>query len=116
MSKARSSRMDCGEKKASCEGDLEVTSKDLASDVKELADLHAECMKKAQEFEEAVKSRAEELKALAEAKKVIEEATSGAAAQTYGLEQVSLLQLSQTKLASGADLANFEVVHLLRDL
>merc|ERR1719379_1082960 len=73
-------------------------------------------MKKAQEFEEEVKSRAEELKALAEAKKVIEEATSGAASQTYSLEQVSLLQMSQAKLASGADLANFEVVHLLRDL
>merc|ERR1719443_996679 len=116
ISKAKASLADCGEKKAACEGDLDVTSKDLASDVKELADLHAECMKKAEEFEEAVKSRGEELKALAEAKKVIEEATSGAASQTYSLEQVSFLQLTRTRLTSGADLANFEAVRMIKDL
>merc|ERR1719172_17630 len=57
---------------------------------KELADLHADCMQKAQDFEMEVKSRAEELKALAEAKKVIKEATGGeggAEDLTYDLNQ-----------------------------
>merc|ERR1719487_2532913 len=68
-------------------------------------------MTAAEEFEAATKSRGEELKALATAKKVIKESTGGAAEQTYGLNQVSLLQL-----ASSADLAKFEAVRFIRDL
>merc|ERR1719472_74974 len=45
------------------------------------------------------------------AKKVIAEATAGAAEQSY-----SFLQVSRAKLSSGADLANFEAVRLVRDL
>jgi hypothetical protein len=100
-----------GEKKAKAEGDLEVTSKDLASDIKELADLHEECMTTAETFEAEVKSRAEELKALAEAKKVITENTSGAESLSYGLSQQSFLQLS-----TGVDLAHFEAIRFVRDL
>jgi len=68
-------------------------------------------MTAAEEFELSTKSRGEELKALATAKKVIKESTGGAAEQTYGLNQVSLLQLS-----SSADLAKFEAVRFVRDL
>merc|ERR1719311_2026815 len=70
-------------------------------------------MTKAQEFEAETNSRDEELKALAEAKKVISESTGGAEAQTYGLEQVSLLQLTRSQLASGAD---NQAVRFIRDL
>merc|ERR1719473_455389 len=115
LAKAKAGLAESGETKAAAEGDLAVTQKDLAADVKELAELHQECMTKAEEFEEATKSRGEELKALAEAKKVISEATGGAEAQSYGLEQVSLLQL-HSRLNSGVDLANLEVVRLIRDL
>merc|ERR1719284_999535 len=51
-----------GEKKATAEGDLAATSKELAGDVSTLADLHHNCMTKAADFEAEVKSRAEELK------------------------------------------------------
>merc|ERR1719261_2416395 len=81
------------EKQATAEGDLEVTSTDLAEDKKTLSGLHENCLTRAQDFEAATKSRAEELKALAAAKKVIAETTGGAASQTYGLDQVSFLQL-----------------------
>merc|ERR1719502_360057 len=91
LAKAKAGLAESGETKAAAEGDLAVTQKDLDADIKELAELHHECMTKAEEFEEATKSRGEELKALAEAKKVISEATGGAESQTYGLEQVSLL-------------------------
>jgi len=100
-----------GEKKAKAEGDLGVTSKDLASDIKELADLHEECMTTAETFEAEVKSRADELKALAQAKKVITENTSGAESLSYGLSQQSFLQLS-----TGVDLAHFEAIRFVRDL
>merc|ERR1719389_991338 len=111
--KAKKCISEAEEAKAIAEGDLEVTSKDLAEDVKSLADLHSECMTKAQEFEAETNSRDEELKALAEAKKVISESTGGAEAQTYGLEQVSLLQLTRSQLASGAD---NQAVRFIRDL
>merc|ERR1719199_899693 len=67
------------EAKATAEGDLSVTSKDLAEDISTLATLHQDCMKGAEDFEAETKSRGEELNALATAKKVIVEATSGAA-------------------------------------
>merc|ERR1719247_1232210 len=62
----------------------------------------------AEDFEAETKSRGEELKALATAKKIIVEATSGAQDVSYGFVQVSM--------SSGADLANFEAVRLIRDL
>merc|ERR1719407_284686 len=73
-------------------------------------------MTKAQEFEEETKSRTEELRALAEAKKVIAEATGGAESQAYGLTQVSFLQSSRSRIGTSADLSNFEAVRLVRDL
>jgi hypothetical protein len=68
-------------------------------------------MKGAEDFEAETKSRGEELKALATAKKVILEATSGAADLSY-----SFLQVSRSSLSSGTDLANYEAVRFIRDL
>jgi len=102
-----------GETKSTAEGDLEVTSKELAEDIDTKGTLHQDCMAKSQDFEAETNSRAEELKALAEAKKAIQESTSGADSITYA--QVSLLQ-EDSALRSGADLANFEAVRLVRDL
>merc|ERR1719324_1270722 len=116
MDKAKKSLAESKEKKAVAEGDLDVTSKDLAEDVKVKATLHQDCMAAAEEFELATKSRGEELKALATAKKVIKEATGGAAEQTYSFSQVSFLHLQKSKVASGADLAKLEVVRFIRDL
>jgi chromosome segregation ATPase len=111
MDKAKKDLGAAEEAKATAEGDLAVTSKDLAEDIEALATLHSDCMKGAEDFEAETKSRAEELKALATAKKVISETTAGAADLSYGLNQVSLLQVS-----SGAELANFEAVRVVRDL
>jgi hypothetical protein len=111
MDKAKKALAESQEKKAVAEGDLDVTSKDLAEDIKAKATLHDDCMTAAEEFELATKNRGEELKALATAKKVIKEATGGAAEQTYGLNQISFMQLS-----SSADLAKFEAVRFIRDL
>merc|ERR1719155_61811 len=69
-----------------------------------------------EEFELSTKSRGEELNALATAKKIIKESTGGAAGQSYGLNQVSFLQVERAQVASGADLAKFEAVRFVRDL
>jgi hypothetical protein len=97
------------EKKAVAQGDLDVTTADLKQDVASLGDLHHNCMTKAQDFEAETKSRADELAALANAKKIIAETTGGAAGQSYSLFQ-------RSSLSSGVDLANFEVVRFVRDL
>merc|ERR1719456_1069461 len=111
MDKAKKGLAESQEKKATAEGDLEVTSKDLAEDIKTKSTLHQDCMNAAEEFELSTKSRGEELNALATAKKVIKESTGGAAEQSYGFSQVSFFQI-----ASGADLAKTEVVRFVRDL
>jgi len=96
------------EKKATAEGDLAVTTKNLNEDVLALSDLHHECLTKAQDYEAETKSRGEELAAIATAKKVIQETTSGAADLSYGLSQVSLLQQTQS--------GGLQVVKFLREL
>jgi len=110
MNKAKKGLGASGEAQATAEGDLSVTSKDLAEDIATLSTLHQDCMKGAEDFQAETRSRGEELHALATAKKVITEATSGAADQSY-----AFLQLAST-LSSGVDLANFEAVRFVRDL
>merc|ERR1719446_305836 len=107
MDQAKKSKSESEEGKATAEGDLSVTKKDLAEDLKVLGGLHHDCMTKANDFEAETKSRAEELKALATAKKIIKENVAGAAA--------SFLQDGIT-INSQADLVNFEAVRFVRDL
>merc|ERR1719446_478356 len=114
LAKTKKALAASGEAQATAEGDLAVTSKDLNEDVETLSTLHQDCMKGAEDFEAETKSRGEELKALATAKKVITEATSGAADLSYSA--ASFLQVARSQLSSGADLANFEAVRLVRDL
>jgi hypothetical protein len=108
LDKAKKGLGASAEAQATAEGDLSVTSADLAEDTKSLATLHHDCMTGAEDFEAETKSRGEELKALATAKKIIAEATSGAADQSYGFIQL--------QMSSGTDLANFEALRLVRDL
>jgi chromosome segregation ATPase len=96
------------ETKASAEGELGVTSKDLKEDIETLAGLKSKCQSGAADFEAASKSRGEELAALAKGKAIITEATS--------LGQISLFQIGSMKLESGTDLAHFEAVRFVRDL
>jgi len=106
MDEAKKSKAASTESKATAEGDLEVTQNSLNEDLSALGKLHHDCMSKAQEFEAEVASRGEELKALATAKKIIKQTTSGAAGQSYDFLQIQ----------SSSDLANSEVVHMIRKL
>merc|ERR1719506_140870 len=94
MDKAKKGLAESQENKATAEGDLDSTSKDLAEDIKTKSTLHQDCMSGAEEFELSTKSRGEELNALATAKKIIKESTGGAAGQSYGLNQISFLQVA----------------------
>jgi len=94
-----------GEKKAAAEGDLDATSEDLRADFSTLAGVHHGCMSKAADFEAETNSRDEELKAFADAKEIIAEATGAA------LSQVSFLQLSGQSSS-----VNFQAVRFVRGL
>jgi len=107
------------EAKATAEGDLAVTSKGLAEDEKTMSTLKQDCVMRTQDYEAETASRAEELKAIDEARTVIAKMAEGAADITYSLTQKSFLQLGQTGRAgawSEADLANFEAVRFVRKL
>jgi len=108
MDKAKKALAGSQEKKAGAAGALEASSKDLAEDIKTKSTLHQDCMTAAEEFELATKSRGEELGALATAKKVITEATGGAASQSY-----SFIQMSSK---DNQLLSKFEAVRFVRDL
>jgi hypothetical protein len=109
MAEAKKEIAENEEKKSEAEGDLQVTSKDLAQDVASMAELHQDCMTKASDFEDETNSRGEELKALATAKKIIVEATSLAQEQ-----QDSFLQIRRS--TAKAESRNFQAVQMIRDL
>jgi len=90
------------EEKATAEGDLTVTSKDLKASQDELATAQAECMQVAADHEATVTAREEELAVIAKAKQILEETQKGAS---------SFLQIS-----SRAELKNSEVIAAIRKL
>jgi len=98
------------ESKAVAEGDLADTVKGLAQDKSALGEASSTCMTVAADHEATVKSRNEELNAIATAKKVLSETSSGAVSQSYSFVQVSSM------LNTRADLANAEVVGLVKKL
>merc|ERR1719272_203378 len=61
---------------AASEGDLAVTNKDLADAQGALQVVGSDCMEKASDHQVSTQGRADELKALATAKKVIQQSTS----------------------------------------
>jgi len=111
MGDAKKSKAATGETKATAERNLLTTKKDHSEDEKELAELHRECLDKATSFEEATSSRNEELKALAEAKKIIVSSTGGATSQTYDLAQTSFVQVSSKAKSEGS-----KALHMVRRL
>jgi len=112
MAESKKSLAAAAEAKSTAEGDLTVTSKELSVDMSDKEKLDQDCMTKADDFAAEKKSRAEELKALAEASKILTEMTGDAAAVSYSLLQTG----SSSGLATSTDLANFEVARFVRDL
>jgi len=107
------------ENKAVAEGDLAVTQKDLAEAEQVLGGMSQSCMTTATDHEASVKGRDEELAAIAGAKKAIADMTSGAEGKTYSFLQKNSNNndaASHNSLKTRGDLANFEVVNLIKKL
>merc|ERR1740117_1798598 len=108
MNAEKSAKGAAAEGKATAEGDLATTVKELNSAEQGLATSNSDCMTTAADHEATVAARNEELKVIATAEKILKESTSGAVGQTYSLLQVAI--------QSRADLANSEVVALVKKL
>jgi predicted nucleic acid-binding Zn-ribbon protein len=106
LDQEKSSKAGAEEGKATAEGDLVVTTKELADVSAELATASSNCMQTAADHEATVTARTEELGVIAEARKIIAEATGGAASQTYSLLQIS----------SRSDLKKSEVITVIKNL
>merc|ERR1719454_2186020 len=98
LAEAKAVKAGAEEAKAIAEGDLSMAEKELAEDKKYLSELSTDCQQKAADWEVSTKSRADELEALAAAKKIISETTGGASDKAYGLLQ----QASHAKSTSDA--------------
>jgi hypothetical protein len=114
MNEEKAAKSAAAELKASSEGDLAATNKELANSKKALETAKSTCMQVAADHEATVQNRADELKVIAEARKILSDTTNGAVEQTYSFIQGSLNSGSQ--LHTRADLAHAEIVNLVKKL
>merc|ERR1740129_1236793 len=115
MDETRSAKAASQEAKATAEGELAETVKELANSESALETVKSDCMQSAADHEATLKARAEELKVIAEAKKILVETTKGAADQTYSFLQKQEHQ-TVSHLHTRSDLANVEVLTLIKKL
>merc|ERR1719201_2448424 len=118
LAEAKASKAAAQETKAVAEGDLSVTQKGLADDEESLENLESDCKSKEDDHETSTKGRAEELKALAEAKAIISKATGGAAGRVYFLQLHDEYQRisAHVRISTSSDLANVELVNMIKQL
>jgi len=112
MNNEKSDKDAAEEGKATAEGDLATTTQELKSAQTELATANGDCMTTAADHEATVAARTEELKVIATAEKILKDSTGGAVDQSYSLLQVA----ARSQLQTRADLANSEVVNLVKKL
>ena len=115
LNKQKSAKASAEEGKATAEGDLASTIKNLANADQALATANGDCMTTAADHEATMAARTEELKVIATAQKILKGSTSGAVGQTYSLLQL-VSSRSASKLQTRADLANSEVISMVKKL
>jgi chromosome segregation ATPase len=97
LAETKSAKAAAEEAKATATGELETAAKNLSDDETHLKDLQQECMTASEEDTESKKSRAEELEALATAKKILEEKTGAASDRAYSFIQISTVSKAGAK-------------------
>merc|ERR1719407_95284 len=112
MNEEKAGKEEAAEGKATAEGDLATTVKELKGAKEELNTANTDCMTTAADHEATVAARTEELKVIATAEKILKDSTSGAVDQTYDFLQVS----ASSQMRTRADLANSEVITLVKKL
>jgi hypothetical protein len=116
MNEEKANKAASEEAKAIAVGDLGQTTKFLANSDEVLETTGTTCMTVAADHEATMKGRTEELTAIATAKKILGETTSGASGQTYSFLQLVQSTGTGSALRTRADLANAEIVNLVKKL
>jgi len=109
MKEEQAFKSETEQQKAADTGELGSTSKLLANTQSALSDAQTMCMQTASDHDTSVAGRTAELKALADAKKIIQETTGGAVEQSY-----SFLQAARSRMQTRADLKRAEVVDFVK--
>jgi chromosome segregation ATPase len=112
MDEEKAHKASCDESKASATKDLATTTGLLSDTEASLASVQSSCMQMATDHDASVAGRTAELKTIAEAKKLLQETSSGAVEETYSFFQ----RKSASTLRTRADLKNAEVVRFVRRL
>jgi hypothetical protein len=112
MDEEKAGKEEAEEEKATAEGDLETTNKEVKEATEQLATTNTDCMETAADYEATVHARAEEIKVIHTAEKILKESTSGAEEQTYGFLQLT----ASSKMRTRADMANAEVLSMVKRL
>jgi len=112
MNEEKSGKEAAEEEKATAEGDLTQTQKDLKESEAALETANQDCMTTAADHEATVAARKEELNVLHTAEKILKETSSGAVGQTYGFLQVA----ASSQMLTRADLRNSEVISMVKKL
>eukprot|EP00747_Dinoflagellata_sp_TGD_P138342 gnl/TRDRNA2_/TRDRNA2_175777_c5_seq9.p1 gnl/TRDRNA2_/TRDRNA2_175777_c5~~gnl/TRDRNA2_/TRDRNA2_175777_c5_seq9.p1 ORF type:complete len:694 (+),score=268.16 gnl/TRDRNA2_/TRDRNA2_175777_c5_seq9:44-2125(+) len=108
LSDSKAALAEADETKSVASGDLAETEEELKTLKAQLETVSTDCMTSATDHETSMKSRAEELAVIAEAKKIVKDAVGGAA---------SFVQVSaSSKLQSRVGLAGLEVVAAVKKL
>lgn len=110
MDEQKAAKAAAEENKATAVGDLSETTKALANSKNALETTSTTCMTVAADHEATMKGRAEELNAIATARKILQETSSGAVSQTYSFFQLG------SSLRTRADLANAEIIQIVKKL
>eukprot|EP00448_Togula_jolla_P002710 CAMPEP_0170611418 /NCGR_PEP_ID=MMETSP0224-20130122/23179_1 /TAXON_ID=285029 /ORGANISM="Togula jolla, Strain CCCM 725" /LENGTH=713 /DNA_ID=CAMNT_0010936853 /DNA_START=10 /DNA_END=2151 /DNA_ORIENTATION=- len=119
---AKALKHDAAATRANAEGALGNTKKTLEDAQNVLKNMKGDCMSKATDHEISVKAREEELKAIAAAKEAIQGSAYNAANLVYNassflqLDAIGAAGSSASQIRTRTDLANFEVVNLVRKL
>jgi len=117
LGEAKTKKGEATERKSESEGMLAVLQKDLAGGIKALATLHRDCMGRAADFQEEVRSRAEELKAIAGAKKIIQEATGAATEAVYGAGAAAAVQFTFMQVGQHtSEPPDIQALHIVRQM
>jgi len=98
MDEEKASKAAAQEGSASATGDLEMTTTDLKTAEDRLAATQKDCMQVATDHDATVAARETELKVIAEADKVLQETTGGAASKTYSFLQMAVSTSSMARV------------------
>merc|ERR550514_128861 len=116
MAEAKGNKAASEEAKATAEGDLEVTTKDLEDAQKTLKNVSMECMTQAETTDVSKKSRDEEIEVINKAIKIIQSTTGGATARSYDFLQEESAVAVKSRLRTHDDLVGMEAVNVVRRL